>query len=48
MGDEPDLCSKNKPSTNIVFKTPGGGGGVRFQVSDITLVGGSFFLPKSS
>ena len=24
------------------------GGGVRCQVSDITLVGGSFFLPKNS
>ena len=25
----------------------GGGGGVRYQVPDFTLVGGSFFLPKT-
>ena len=25
----------------------GGGGGIRYQVPDITLVGGSFFLPKT-
>ena len=30
-----------------VLEVKPGGGGIRYQVPDITLVGGSFFLPKT-
>ena len=40
-----------EPLSNIAFNAGGGGGGggggIRYQVPDFTLVGGSFFLPKT-
>ena len=37
--------------TNVCYEfteiAGGGGGGIRYQVPDFTLVGGSFFLPKT-